>query len=478
MEECIPDLPQARELDEGSEAPPSPVDVGALFDPSNWLSWLSPSGGSFWRAPVSAASLPLRRPQAQPLPNSTSRDSSSDDGLPLALRLEGSVSDPSAQRVLGLYRLSIRSLPSGERLLAWQHAELGQYFLAYSDGAWFVQTEAAMLAGSGVGVFCLDDSECASPDESSVVWEVATESGWAAQASLRCVAADARELSPPRALALTASQGAAATSSAPSSSSSNDLRSGERVASCTGLYKLAKGVQLNGRPVWRHAVNEDRILAYTGSAWVVQPASKRGEAFGWLALRSACPLPDLGTRPWEVSRGAGRGWEPRAELCVREARPSEVTPAAALRLGGEVSISSAERCLGLYTLAADRRIINRRPVWQHSERPQLWLAYSGTAWFVQKEASLGSDAGMLCLDDASCASPELSRESWAAASGGWQAQPKISCCEAEPPEDNEEVVSHGEAASPPAVCAPAGATSEGVAGERGVADDQGELLCA
>ena len=48
---------------------------------------------------------------------------------------------------------------------AWKHTELfPPCYLAFTDGTWFVQTEAAMRNSSGVGALCLDDADCVSPD--------------------------------------------------------------------------------------------------------------------------------------------------------------------------------------------------------------------------------------------------------------------------------------------------------------------------
>lgn len=150
--------------------------------------------------------------------------------------------------------------------------------------------------------------------------------------------------------------------------------------------------------------------------------------------------------------GLGRGWQPRPELQLREAAPSELAPPFALRLSGEPTLESARKCLGVFVLSDGRggvpKAVHERPVWQHGDRRQLVLAFSGAAWYVQKVTSIGSEAGLLCLDDTACASPELSRGSWMAAAGGWQMQPMITCTECELPAPPLPPP-HGDALPPP-----------------------------
>ena len=108
---------------------------------------------------------------------------------------------------------------------------------------------------------------------------------------------------------------------------------------------------------------------------------------------------------------------------------SALPPAARLTLVGDGLAPSVSKCVGAYHHVAGKRI-NERPVWRHATRSQLYLAFSGTAWYVQKQESLGTDAGLLCLDDPRCLAPELSRVSWAAAAdGGWLPQPTLRCVE-------------------------------------------------
>ena len=95
---------------------------------------------------------------------------------------------------------------------AWKHTELfPPCYLAFTDGTWFVQTEAAMRNSSGVGALCLDDADCVSPDTSATpgAWEAASDGGWRAEPKLRCTAVDATEQlpPPPRALLLVSDRG-------------------------------------------------------------------------------------------------------------------------------------------------------------------------------------------------------------------------------------------------------------------------------
>ena len=334
-----------------------------------------------------------------------------------ALRLSGSLSGApvaAAAKCLGLYRLVPDRTVHGRPV--WRHAERGQLWIGYSGHKWLVQTEMAL--GSAAGVLFLETAEW-SPDLSSTgVWQAAAGGGsWRSQPKIRCTAADASECPPPAALTL-------------DMTSSTDGRIDASLSACLGGYKLARDMgMVNGRPIWRHAKHDsDRYLAYTGSAWAVQHEASLGLQMGILLLREPlCPSPDLGSSHWELSQGAGRGWQVRAEVRLRESNSCDLIAPCTLLLSGEVTSESATKCLGMYVLAKSH--VNSRPVWHHCERPMLYLAYSGNGWYVQKQASLGTDAGILCLDDASCLSPELSRGTWAVAAGGWRAEPMISCSE-------------------------------------------------
>ena len=411
MEEAEPSAPQCREL---PIFPTSPISIASWL---GFTSWFQPQ--ETVRTNVSRM-LPIQRQQPHRLPRHLSRRGRTTEDPPYALQIDGEVTIPAAAITLGRYRLfpqTARDRP------VWRHSEHSQLFLAFSDGAWFVQTEAAMQIDTSAGVLCLDDAECASPDCSTASWEAATDGGsWRPQAAIRCVPADAELLPPPRAFVLSRC-------TASSNDEASDME--ELITACLGVYGLADGLQVHGRPVYRHRLNEDRILCYTGTAWTIQPMSCFGEATGWLYLpNTGGRFPDLEALPWEVCGEGGHGWQPRPDLHVREALPTELPPAPAIRLHGVVTVPTAASLLGLYTLIPSEDV-NGRPVWQHTDHPQLWLAYSGTAWFVQKAASRGKDVGMLCLNDGTSASPELSRGIWSAASGGWQPQPAIACSEAE-----------------------------------------------
>ena len=327
----------------------------------------------------------------------------------------------SARHAFGLYTLCDpieQQKPYVQRRPpSWRHVELEDCFLAFSDGAWFVQTEAAMRAGSGIGVLCLEDADSPTPVSTTAVWEVAIagpNGGWKPEPKVRCVVIDPSLLPTPRALVL---------------HGPDDAAGDERVASCLGVYRLLPDTMANARPVWRHSVNADRHLAYTGHGWAVQPTDALGKAHAWAHLPCSCPLPTFATRAWEVE--AGVSWTTRRELAVKEATPRDIPAAAALVLQGSVTESSAARCLGVYRLVPGRRV-HGRPVWRHAERGHLWIGYSGKKWFVQTEAALGSSAGMLCLQTAW--PPDLAGSAmWEAPSlpttsrGGWKAQPELSC---------------------------------------------------
>lgn len=450
----------------------------------NPFSWLNTTGGAFWQNAPRISTLPLQRTPPQNLPRAScasTQEFSNAKGLPALLRLDGDVLEPAVQRVLGLYRLTYDGIDGSA---AWKHTELfPPCYLAFTDGTWFVQTEAAMRNSSGVGALCLDDADCVSPDTSATpgAWEAASDGGWRAEPKLRCTAVDATEQlpPPPRALLLVSDRGSgrngrsvggddargfdAVTADAEIMimSSSSCLPIGpsasapdRNVAACLGIYKLVEEgdtglpALIHGRPVWRHARNADRILASTSDGgWVVQPLEQRGQDIGWLSLPSACEMPNLGSVPWEVSSGGeehkGGAWRVRLDLSIFEASPLEVTSAPGLRLVGQLSSgpdgnagvldsAGAKAAFGVYRLVTGRRV-NGRSVWRHSDqgRQHLWIGYSGKKWFVQTKDALGSSSGILCLHDRW--DPDLSRAIWEAPSlpvtskGGWVPQPLIRC---------------------------------------------------
>ncbi len=80
----------------------------------------------------------------------------------------------------------------------------------------------------------------------------------------------------------------------------------------------------------------------------------------------------------------------RAQLRCAVASLDDLPAPAALMLESPRIDSEANGCLGLYALVQGR-IVNGKPVWRHTGRPNRWLSYNGdNAWNAQWGAALAS----------------------------------------------------------------------------------------
>ena len=92
---------------------------------------------------------------------------------------------------------------------------------------------------------------------------------------------------------------------------------------------------------------------------------------------------------------------------------------------------SVAKWAGLYQLQPGR-VVQGRPVWKSVGSRGQVLAYSGYSWMIQAEASVGTAAGFVTLQD-DCASPDQSGRIWDAVEGGeWRPQPGLRCVEVDP----------------------------------------------
>jgi len=246
---------------------------------------------------------------------------------------------------------------------------------------------------------------------SKIPWDSADGNGkWSKQPNLKCLAADNTELPPPKAIIL----------------------DGEPVigtaANYIGLYRLAEGKLVNGRPCYRHAERPTHWVAYNGtSAWNAQSEASLGQSRGWMQLLdSSCHTPDVSLLSWETADGAGK-WDKKPNLKCREADPSTMPPASALVLSGATE-AKAQDCLGLYRLIKGYEV-NGRPCWRSVDRSDRWIAFNGeNAWNAQSEASLGQKRGWLQLLDSNVSTPDFSKTQWEAWDGSnWVRQDACTC---------------------------------------------------
>ena len=162
------------------------------------------------------------------------------------------------------------------------------------------------------------------------------------------------------------------------------------------------------------------------TAWNVQSESNLGKTKGWLQLLDkGCAYPSQSKVVWEAWDGGE--WVKQAELQCAVASLEDLPAPAALMIESPKIDSEANGCLGLYALVQGR-IVNGKPVWRHTGRPNRWLSFNGdNAWNAQSEANLGKSRGWLQLLDKHCHTPDLSKQVWDAADGkgGWMKVPEL-----------------------------------------------------
>lgn len=178
---------------------------------------------------------------------------------PLGLHLTGSDIEGEAGKYLGLYKLVPGQEVHGKPV--WRHTSRADRCIAFTGSFWMAQH--MRFLGERKGWLQLIDRECPTPDCSRVVWKSSDgKGGWTSQPYLSCRALGPAEMPPPESLKL---DGAPLTGA---------------VCSCLGVYKLAAGRLVNGRPCWRHSRRSDYWLAWSGSAWVAQHSRDLSERKG------------------------------------------------------------------------------------------------------------------------------------------------------------------------------------------------------
>ena len=257
--------------------------------------WLATDGGGRGWEP--RPDISCRKAEASELPP------------PIALRLEGAESTDAA-KLMGLYRLLPGEEANGRPV--WAALSKRKEVLAFNGHSWMVQRKP----GAQGGYLSVSD-ESLTPDLCEDAWEAPVEGEWVAQPAVRCREVDLGELPPPEALLLRLTAAGA----------EGSLHRAARA--CLGLYKLVPGRQEGGRPVWRHASESERWLAFAAGSWCVQPAEGLGTRAGWLALDdAACATPALSRgHAWEAGRGEEGGdtleWAGAASIeCVEPGAPS------------------------------------------------------------------------------------------------------------------------------------------------------------
>jgi hypothetical protein len=250
--------------------------------------------------------------------------STSPPASPDKVVFEGQSKQKSASECLGTF-----AVVQGKEVYSrkvWRHTKKSDRWLAFSGSNWYVQVEKSL--GKDEGILKLAD-QCDDPTRSGLMWEALAEKStgkskgsksWVKQPRLKL-----RELQPPQPVALVLTCGSA------------PLKGGAGMTSCLGLFKLADK-QINGRAVWRHSTNQDRLLTFTGLGWTVQTEESIGSDAEWLSLRDAgCASPDTSKLLW--SAHDGKKWARQPSLCCRVPTVFEFNdlPApAALRPEGKV----------------------------------------------------------------------------------------------------------------------------------------------
>jgi hypothetical protein len=104
-----------------------------------------------------------------------------------------------------------------------------------------------------------------------------------------------------------------------------------------------------------------------------------------------------------------------------------LAPPAGLKLEGGSLSGEAAKYLGTYRLVVGK-LVNGRPVWQHTSDGNRWIAHDTTSWMGQTESALGQQAGSVDLPDAAAANPTASTKTWKARLvTGWAEVPQLKC---------------------------------------------------
>eukprot|EP00900_Chrysochromulina_parva_P015529 jgi/Chrpa1/23978/Chrysochromulina_OHIO_Genome00026485-RA len=308
---------------------------------------------------------------------------------------------------MGGYRLDRSKLVNGRP--AYQHVTDGSRWLAFDGAIWRGQPEADL--GQKSGVLQLPDEAAATPNASAAPWLC----GWAAQPQLKCIPWTTPPLSPGLKLEGGSLEGAA--------------------AEYMGGYSLYSGKLVNGRPAWRHTAHFACWLAFDGAIWRGQPEASLGQKRGFLQLLDTAALtPDASAATWLAETGSGLAAQPQLK-CI----PCIPPPPPGLKLEGGSLEGDAAEYMGGYRLA-DGKLVNGRPAYQQVTLGSSladgsrWIAFNGKAsWMGQPEADLGKGEGILLLQDAAAATPDVSSATWKEGTGTGSAKPLLKCIPWIPP---------------------------------------------
>ena len=203
-----------------------------------------------------------------------------------------------------------------------------------------------------------------------------------------------------------------------------------KAAKYPGTYRPVIGKLLNGRPVYQHTSDATCWIAFTGAAWYGQSESNLGEKKGFLELKdSASASPNVSTKTWKASGGAGSGWVEAPQLKCTAWMP----PPPGLKLEGGSLTGKAASYPGTYRLVVGK-LVNGRPAYQHTSDATRWIAFDGNSWMGQLESSLGQKKGFLDLVDSAAASPDMCAKTFKAWTGSaWVETPQLKCTAWTPP---------------------------------------------
>jgi hypothetical protein len=99
------------------------------------------------------------------------------------------------------------------------------------------------------------------------------------------------------------------------------LQPSERHYKCMGVYKLAVGMVVSGRGVWKQVGEGDRWLFYVSSEkWFVSDEEDmvQEKGRGWIHVSSTAITPDRATEMWQAGSGGAGGWIDAPKLRVRK----------------------------------------------------------------------------------------------------------------------------------------------------------------
>ena len=258
--------------------------------------------------------------------------------VPTSMSLCGELEHKTA--CLGTYMLAPHRTANGKPV--WKHASEDRWIACISTGIWKVQ-EGVAVGVNTLGFLKLEDTTASLPHQSTGVWEEydGTAKQWLKAPSCKCFG------DVPTSMSLC-----------------GEL---EHKTACLGTYMLAPHRTANGKPVWKHAMEDKWIAWASDGKWIVQIGANVGSNLSLMTLQdTTASLPHQSTGVWEESDGKQLVKAPSCK-CFGDVPTS-------LSLCGELKHKTA--CLGTYMLAP-KRTANGKPVWKHATE-DYWIAWSST----------------------------------------------------------------------------------------------------